>query len=504
MRRTQVWALVCGGAAAVVFLVACSSTLDGTADGAAGVEEAQSAPTRDAERADTAASAEASAGAAGGDEAEAEAPAEGDEEALDVDGEEAASEGEEADEDVEVAPVRLVGDPFVGACWALPEGEFSFAVAPLLSCEGPHQSEVFWLGLPPLALLQAGYSESDLFDAVGPICNAALFGYQGGTSSESLQIFVQLPTEEEWAAGRFVYSCSAFDGGGQLLVGSLRVEAAGFPSGVVFAAREREAYTGLRFVRQDGLAIPVDVASPNGVVRDVAWFPDGQRVVFAARGDNSQAFNLFTLDGLQRPLVQLTDTFADNVSPAVSPDGTRIVFASARDGNLELYVMDADGRNVRRLTETPDLAENSPSWSPDGSRIVFHGAEGVSDILGGDVYVMVADGSDQRLLARDAEGRQLRGPRWSPDGSRIVAERTVGRDFGELVLIDAETGGLTSLRVCRCEGPDWSPDGASIAYYAPPESSREAEGIWVVSVEGGEAVQVSMGARLGPVWRPVR
>ncbi|PZC47112.1 MAG: component of the Tol biopolymer transport system, partial [Chloroflexi bacterium] len=337
MGRIQVWALVWGGAAAAVFLVACSSTSDGTADGAAGVEDAQSAPTRDAERADTAGSVDTSAEASGG--AEAAASVEGDEDAGGVEGEEAASEGEEeADEDVEVGPVRFVGDPFVGACWALPEGEFRFAVAPLLSCEGPHQSEVFWLGLPPLALLQAGYSESELFDAVGPICNAALFGYQGGSSSESLQIFVQLPTEEEWAAGRFVYSCSAFDGGGQLLAGSLRVEAAGFPLGVVFAAREREAYVGLRFVRDDGLAIPVDVASPNGVVRDVAWFPDGQRVVFAARGDNSQAFNLFTLDGLQRPLVQLTDTFADNVSPTVSPDGTRIAFASARDGNLELYV----------------------------------------------------------------------------------------------------------------------------------------------------------------------
>ena len=487
-------------------LVACGGGGDSAVGGASDEDgqpaPAQDAPARDAERADS-----VPAGDRDQAEAEPQTQAEAEAEAEDDpdpgEGEEPSDEVAAEDAEAEEAPVLFVGDPFVGACWELPEGEFSFAVAPLLSCDGPHQAEVFWLGLPPLAMLQAPFDESALLEFAGPICNAALYGYQGGRFSESLQIFVQLPSQTDWARGRFVYSCSAFDGGGALLPASLRVEVVGFPAGIAFAAVERAAFAGLSFVRQDGLAIPEDVATPNGLVRDVAWFPDGQRVVFAARDDNAQAFNLFTLDGLRRPLLQLTDTFADNVSPAVSPDGRRIAFASARDGNLELYIMDVDGGNVRRLTESEDFAENAPSWSPDGSRIVFHRAEGVSDILGGDVWTMAADGSDQRLLAGDPEGGTLRHPRWSPEGSQIVAERTVGADFGELVLIEVSTGELTSLLRCRCERPDWSPDGALVAYYALPDGSVDSEGIWTVSVKDGERRQVSMGARLGPVWRPI-
>ena len=99
--------------------------------------------------------------------------------------------------------------------------------------------------------------------------------------------------------------------------------------------------------------------------------------------------------------------------PFWSPDGSRIAFTSQRDRNDEIYVMDADGSNQRRLTNDP-AQEWWSSWSPDGSRIAF-----VSNRDGNnEIYVMDADGSNQQRLTNNPAGDSI--PSWSADGSRIT------------------------------------------------------------------------------------
>ena len=93
------------------------------------------------------------------------------------------------------------------------------------------------------------------------------------------------------------------------------------------------------------------------------------------------------------------------------PDGRRIAFDSQRDGNREIYVMDADGSGVARLTHNGD-DDLTPSWSPDGRRIAF--ASGGRARL--DIYVMNADGSGATRLTDNDGGT----PAWSPDGRRIA------------------------------------------------------------------------------------
>jgi hypothetical protein len=118
------------------------------------------------------------------------------------------------------------------------------------------------------------------------------------------------------------------------------------------------------------------------------------------------------VDGSGAP-ERITNAPGDDRSGSWSPDGSRIVFDSTRDGNTEIYAVDADGSNSARLTE--GQAEDwSPSWSPDGSRIAF-----TSDRTGvSQVWVMAADGSDARQLTDDPVAAQW--PAWSPDGTRIL------------------------------------------------------------------------------------
>ena len=112
-------------------------------------------------------------------------------------------------------------------------------------------------------------------------------------------------------------------------------------------------------------------------------------------------------------LIQGKQTPLDVQAPAWSRDGRTIVFVSWRDGNGEVYAMDADGSGPRNLTQNP-AKDVRPAWSPDGRTIAFVSRrDGNSE-----VYVMNADGSGKRNLTRDRASDDY--PTWSPDGRRIA------------------------------------------------------------------------------------
>jgi TolB protein len=161
-------------------------------------------------------------------------------------------------------------------------------------------------------------------------------------------------------------------------------------------------------------------------------------------------------------VLQLTDNPEHDYEPNWSPDGEHIAFTSRRDGNSEIYVMDADGSHVTRLTENSSL-DWRPVYSPDGQWIVFESwRSGTSDI-----YMMRADGSGLRQLTDDpAEDGN---PTWSPDGKYIVfhSQRTGNYQLFILEVAHPETQWHLQTGSVRALLPVWSPitdiEGAGLA-----------------------------------------
>ena len=194
-----------------------------------------------------------------------------------------------------------------------------------------------------------------------------------------------------------------------------------------------------------------------------SWSPDGKKIAF----DNGGQFegDVFVINDDGGRLKQLTfDPLPNtpksqrNIRPDWSPDGKKIAFTSRRNGNDEIYVMDADGTNLINLTNN-GAADNAPNWSPKDangdSKIVFQSNRGGNV----DIYVMNADGTAQTRLTT-FHGRDL-DPDWSPDGTQIAFDReiedataspepiTTSDGVREVFVMDAKDE----------DGPDGVPDG---------------------------------------------
>jgi hypothetical protein len=164
---------------------------------------------------------------------------------------------------------------------------------------------------------------------------------------------------------------------------------------------------------------------------------------------------------------RLTDQQGDDRAPVPSPDGSLVLFDTTRDGNTELYVMNADGSDPRRLTDDPG-EDWGGSWSPDGSRIAFN-----SNRSGAmEIYVMDADGNDVRQVTFD--GGLNTSPSWSPDGASLAYSSRDPEDRGQIWSIPITGGPATNLSRSPTVSDQswtgaWGPDGRIVfARSLPP------------------------------------
>jgi serine/threonine protein kinase/Tol biopolymer transport system component len=170
--------------------------------------------------------------------------------------------------------------------------------------------------------------------------------------------------------------------------------------------------------------------------------------------------------------------------PAISPDGKLLVYSSDREGPLNLYMQQLNGRQSIRLTnhEAWDLY---PDFSPDGSKIVFR-----SDRDGGGLYEIDSLGGGERRIA---DHGYL--PRFSPDGSTIVyVVSSVLLRTGKMYLIDAKGGAprpfqpaFSMAHVGPIHSPPvWSPDGRYILFDGIRDGDPTSRDWWTAPVAGGD------------------
>jgi Tol biopolymer transport system component len=181
--------------------------------------------------------------------------------------------------------------------------------------------------------------------------------------------------------------------------------------------------------------------------------------------------------------------------------------------------MKVDGSEKRRVTDR--LTTTDPAWSPDGRQIAFTRNEDVGEFTtftDDDVFVMNADGGNVRQLTPEVDGSSSSQPAWSPDGKRIAyvrgpstASAVVAATplmFGELVAMDADGGETTPLTRGEPDAaPAWSPDGQEIVFVRGHDLNKSSGDmdLFIVDAAGGTPRRVTHTPRsleTAPVWSP--
>jgi Tol biopolymer transport system component len=148
-------------------------------------------------------------------------------------------------------------------------------------------------------------------------------------------------------------------------------------------------------INPDGSGLEQLTDSPSARNIRPDWSPDCQKIAFVSRKDGDDEIYIMNADGSE-PTRLTNNTFSD-IAPAWSPDGRKIVFQSNRDGNVEIYTMNADGTDQTRVTNYPGR-DQDPDWSPNGRMIAFErDVEPIANLTL-QVFVMNADGTHPMQL----------------------------------------------------------------------------------------------------------
>ena len=269
------------------------------------------------------------------------------------------------------------------------------------------------------------------------------------------------------------------------------------PIGVALAVllTLRDVISKARTVVRGRLFFAIVAGSLLQVPPAFAAFPGANGlVVFQSNRDGNAEIYVMNADGTGQ--TNLTNNPATDSMPAWSADGSKIAFSSDRDGTIDLYIMNADGTGVTRVTNDA-ATDYFAAWSPDGSRIAF--ARFVNNY---DIWTVNVDGTGLVNLtnhpAEDAE------PAWSPDGSKIAFRTSRGTFFdNEIFVMNPDGTGLVNLTTDPgWDGsPDWSPDGSKLLFGSTRTGTVE---VWVMNADGTAPMALTA-TPLGdgtPAWSP--
>jgi Tol biopolymer transport system component len=238
-----------------------------------------------------------------------------------------------------------------------------------------------------------------------------------------------------------------------------------------------------------GAPIPAQAAFPGA---------DG-KIVFESARDGDPEVYVMNADGSGQTRLTTNPGFLDGVA-TWSPNGTKIAYqVCPQFGNdCEIFVMNPDGTGKTNVSNSPGTVDIRPAWSPDGTKFAFT----ARPVMGGnnDIYVMNADGSGRAQLTTDPASDSV--PVWSPDGSKIAFESDRSGNT-DIWVMNTDGSGLINLtsHPASDSGANWSPDGSKIVFQSTRSGNFD---IWVMNANGSgqTAITTAPGFEANPAWSP--
>ncbi len=230
--------------------------------------------------------------------------------------------------------------------------------------------------------------------------------------------------------------------------------------------------------------------------------PTEQEVIYLAydRPNQPPSVHILNIDSGQREALGRFPGM--QYAPRFSPDGNSVlVTMTQEEGNSDIFSMDLRTRTLARLTHTAGI-DAAASFSPDGSRIVFESKRSGTQQL----YVMNADGSDPRRIST-GKGR-FATPVWSPRGDLIAFTQILGGQFHIGTMRPDGTEARLLDSAYHAEGPTWSPNGRVLAYFKQDRAQDRrvgySPGLWQVNIIGGAPRRIATETDASdPAWSPI-
>jgi len=284
---------------------------------------------------------------------------------------------------------------------------------------------------------------------------------------------------------------------------------------ILFHSRKEydpENYNGLYIMNTNGSNIEKipNSSYPAPVLDYASWSPDGTKITFVSNKEGNEEIYTTNIDGSD--IKRLTNNPKRDLYPNWSPDGQEILFVSNKRTKYPQYtgdgiwIMNADGTNQKELnTPYPYGQHDFASWSPDGKKIIYS-VQGSND--GCSICIINPDGTGPSVLVNRSSlgGRDGYFPHWSPDGSRVIFETTINGNK-EIYVVNSDGIGLKNLtnNPALDVHPSWSRDGTQIVFISN-RGELEYNDIYLMNADGTNPKKLfgDYFHNSNPVWSPVQ